>query len=185
MMITAMARSFLAIGLLALIGCAGESTSNTTSAKSSATPSLESSVPPVKKIIARDMIDSGDFLGGNLMLKDPLDEDEFYCLDIFSFGSHANIEEALSAHTCKPEGWRDATFKVDYPEPGQIYMPAYDKCAEVTQISRGAHLMIKDCSDSILQRFIYREDQSLEVLSRKGPAPFCVVAHPALSLIHI
>ena len=119
-----------------------------------------------------------DFVGGNLVLKALLDEPEAYCLDVFGFGMRANIDEPLSVHTCKPEGWRDATFTVDYPDAGQIYMPAYDLCAEVSQFERGAHLFLKACSESPLQRFIYREDQKIEVQGSPGPS-YCLTVHPA------
>lgn len=120
-----------------------------------------------------------DFEGGNLKLKAPLDEPDFYCFDIFGFGTGAETVEPISVHTCKVEGWRDATFTVDYPEPGQIYAPAYDMCAQVSRLERGAHLILQTCSDSELQRFIYRENQTLEMVLREGQAAFCVVVHPA------
>ncbi len=119
-----------------------------------------------------------DFVGGNFQLKASLDEPEGYCLDIFGYGTRANISEPLSVHTCKPEGWRDATFTVDYPDKGQIYAPAYERCAELTQIERGGHLFLRPCSDSPLQRFFYRDDQKIEVQSGPGPR-YCVVVHPA------
>jgi len=119
-----------------------------------------------------------DFVGGNFQLRASLDEPEGYCLDIFGYGTRANIGEPLSVHTCKPEGWRDATFVVDFPDRGQIYSPAYDRCAELSQIERGGHLFLRPCSESSLQRFIYRDDQKIEVQSGPGPK-YCVVAHPA------
>ena len=120
-----------------------------------------------------------DFQGGNFQLKAALDSPQNYCLDIFGFGTGAETREPLSVHTCKIEGWRDATFVVDYPEQGQIYAPAYDMCAEVTRFERGAHLMLQTCSESKLQRFIYRENQTIELLAGKGPFKFCLVVHPA------
>lgn len=124
-------------------------------------------------------IKTSEFVGGNFTLEAALDEPEMYCLDVFGFGSHAMTIEPLSVHTCKPEGWRDATFQVDYPNPGQIYMPAYDKCVEVARFERGAHLFLQTCSETPLQRFVYRDDQTLEMQLRAGPSAFCVVAHPA------
>jgi cytochrome c oxidase subunit 2 len=118
-----------------------------------------------------------DFVGGNFQLRAFLDEPEGYCMDIFGYGTRANIGEPLSVHTCKPEGWRDATFTVDYPDKGQIYAPAYDRCAELTQVERGGHLFLKPCSESPLQRFFYRDDQKIEVQSGPGPR-YCMVVHP-------
>ncbi len=119
-----------------------------------------------------------DYVGGNFLLKATLDEPEAYCLDVFGFGTHANIDEPLSVHTCKNAGWRDATFTVNYPETGQIYAPAYDRCAELSQIERGGHLFLRPCSESPLQRFFYRDDQKIEVQSGPGPR-WCIVVHPA------
>ena len=119
-----------------------------------------------------------DLVGGNFRLKAPLDEPQEYCLDVFGFGTHANIEEPLSAHTCKTPGWRDASFVVDHPDIGQIYAPAYYLCAELSQVERGGHLFLKPCSDSPLQRFFYREDQKIEVQTGPGPR-YCIVVHPA------
>ena len=105
-----------------------------------------------------------DFVGGNFQLRAFLDEPEGYCMDIFGYGSRANIGEPLSVHTCKLEGWRDMTFTVDYPDKGQIYAPAYDRCAELTQVERGGHLFLKPCSESPMQRFFYRDDQKLALI---------------------
>ena len=124
-------------------------------------------------------VQSQDFVGGNIRLTAPLDEPEYYCFDIFGFGTGAMTNEPISVHTCKPEGWRDATFTVDYPEQGQIYAPAYELCLQVSRLERGAHLLLDECSDSALQRFIYRDNQTLEMVAREGPNPFCVVVHPA------
>lgn len=120
-----------------------------------------------------------DYVGGNFQLKAPLDDPKSYCFDLFGFGMGVETKEPISVHTCKNEGWKDATFTVDYPEQGQIYSPDYDMCAEVTRFERGAHLMLQPCSDSELQRFIYRENQTLELVNTSSNQAYCVVVHPA------
>ena len=37
-----------------------------------------------------------------IQLRDPLDEPEYYCVDVPGFGRSLNLEGALTAHTCKP-----------------------------------------------------------------------------------
>ena len=59
------------------------------------------------------------------MLRDPLDEPEFYCVDVAGFGSNLNLNSPLQAHTCKP-GADDELFIFNHPTPGQFYMGAYD-----------------------------------------------------------
>lgn len=118
------------------------------------------------------------FEGGSIRLQDPLDEPEFYCFDVFNYGDHVHLGEPISVHTCKPDGWRDATFVVDKPQQGQIYMPAYDGCLEASQYEPGAHLFVKTCSASELQRFIYRENKTIEMAHREGPMPLCLMVHP-------
>lgn len=137
--------------------------------------------PAAPDVDIRTLVDikTSDFAGGNLRLEQALDEPEFYCLDIFGFGSNANVKEPLSVHTCKPGGWGDLTFQVDYPQAGQIYMPAYKQCVSVTRIERGAHVFLQDCNDSLHQRFTYRADKTIEIQARRGPNPFCLVVHPA------
>ncbi len=120
-----------------------------------------------------------DYVGGNFRLKAPLDESKSYCFDLFGFGPTVDLAEPVAAHTCKNEGWRDATFTVDYPEQGQIYSPDYGLCLEAANHVRVAHLFMKTCSDSELQRFIYRENQTLEVINSNSTAKNCVVVHPA------
>lgn len=36
------------------------------------------------------------------MLEDPLDEPEFYCVDVAGFGANLNLNGPLQAHICKP-----------------------------------------------------------------------------------
>ena len=53
------------------------------------------------------------------MLRDPLDEPEFYCVDVAGFGNNLNLNSPLQAHTCKP-GADDELFIFNHPTPGPI-----------------------------------------------------------------
>ena len=88
-----------------------------------------------------------------IQLVDPLDEPEFYCVDVPGFRASLNLEGALTAHTCKP-GADDELFTVGHPLAGNLYMPAYDRCVEAAGATDGAELYLKPCADDSLQRFI-------------------------------
>ena len=82
------------------------------------------------------------------MLQDPLDEPEFYCVDVAGFGNSLNLNAPLQAHTCKP-GADDELFIFNHPGPGQFSMDAYDVCLEAGE----GVLYVRACSDSQNQRF--------------------------------
>ncbi len=91
-----------------------------------------------------------------IMLQDPLDEPEFYCVDVAGFGSNLNLNAPLQAHTCKP-GADDELFIFNHPAPGQFYMNAYDVCLEAGE----GMLYVKTCSDSQSQRFVFGSDGNI------------------------
>ena len=67
-----------------------------------------------------------------IQLTDPLDEPEFYCVDVPGAGPGVRLESDLQAHTCKPIATAaDELFTIDHPNEGQFYMAAYDLCVEV------------------------------------------------------
>lgn len=89
---------------------------------------------------------------GLIQLIDPLDEPQFYCVDVPGFRNRVNLDAPLMAHTCKP-GAADELFTPGRPEPGQFYMRAYDRCAEAASAQAGASLSLAACGASKLQRF--------------------------------
>ena len=91
-----------------------------------------------------------------IQLEDPLDEPEFYCVDVVGFRNTLKLDRALQAHTCKP-GYDDEMFSFNRPSPGQLYMAAYDLCVEAGD----GRLYLKPCSQSPPQRFSHEEDGSL------------------------
>ena len=101
----------------------------------------------------------GDVLSETLvMLADPLDEPEFYCVDVAGFGASLNVDSPLQAHTCKP-GADDEMFAFNRPSEGQLYLVEHDRCIEAD----GTSLYVQPCSESPLQRFAYGGDGTLRV----------------------
>lgn len=92
------------------------------------------------------------------MLENPLDEPEFYCVDVVGFGASLNVSNPLQAHTCKP-GADDEMFAFNRPSEGQLYLVEHDRCLEAD----GASVYVKSCSESPLQRFTYGEDKTLRL----------------------
>ena len=94
---------------------------------------------------------------GLVMLADPLDEPEQYCLDVPGWGPRVNLDMPLMAHTCKP-GASDELFTRGHPGEGQLYMKAFDLCAEAVSERPGAQVQLGRCGSSDLQRFAFESD---------------------------
>ena len=91
-----------------------------------------------------------------IRLIDPLDEPEYYCVDVPRAGRGVRLESALQAHTCKPiETAADELFTINHPNDGQIYMEAYDLCVEADGMHKGSALPLKACSETRSQLFIF------------------------------
>jgi len=89
---------------------------------------------------------------GLIQLADPLDEPEFYCVDVPGFGASLDVDAPLSAHTCKP-GADDELFSFNTPNEGQFHMDAYDLCMQAESATAGASAILNECSDEPLQQF--------------------------------
>ena len=94
---------------------------------------------------------------GLVMLVDPLDEPERYCVDVPGWGPRINLDAPLMAHTCKP-GAADELFTPNHPRDGQLYMRAYDLCAEAASQLPGAPVQLRRCGSSALQQFAFESD---------------------------
>jgi hypothetical protein len=92
-----------------------------------------------------------------IRLVDPLDEPEFYCVDVVGFRDSLKLDRPLQAHTCKP-GAEDELFSFNELFPGQIYMRAYDLCVEAGD----KLLYLEPCAQSPLQRFSHATDGSIQ-----------------------
>ena len=108
-----------------------------------------------------------------VQLVDALDEPEYYCVDVPGFGRSLNLQSALMAHTCKP-GADDEMFAVNRPGPGNLYMPAYDLCAEADGTGSPVQLYLRQCTDSDMQRFDLDSDGGLVLLG----AGLCMAVSP-------
>ena len=114
---------------------------------------------------------------GLIQLIDPLDEPEFYCVDVPGFGRSLNLQGALTAHTCKP-GADDEMFHWDSPASGQISMPAYDVCVEASGEEAGSTLQLAGCSDAALQQFRYDEKGRILLKQSTAEGELCLTVGP-------
>ena len=85
-----------------------------------------------------------------IQLADPLDEPEFYCVDVPGFRDSLRTDRPLQAHTCKP-GADDELFSFNRPAAGQLYMEAYDLCVE----AEGDLAYTRNCTAAAAQRFTH------------------------------
>ena len=102
-----------------------------------------------------------------VMLADPLDEPEGYCLDIPGAGSGVQIDADLQAHTCKATDLADETFTWDH-ETGQLRMDEYDRCVEAGGSDVGSVLYLVRCSQGPLQRFEHGSDGAIHLAQGDG-----------------
>ena len=114
---------------------------------------------------------------GLIQLVDPLDEPEFYCVDVPGFGRSLNLQGALTAHTCKP-GADDEMFQWDSPVKGQISMPAYNLCMEANGDEAGTTLGLAECSDAPLQFFRYEENGRIRLEHSTADGELCLTVGP-------
>ena len=109
---------------------------------------------------------------GLIQLKDPLDEPEYYCMDVRGVGANLRIDDPLTAHTCKP-GAEDEVFTLNHPSSGQLYMGAYDRCLQASRADGGSPLLLVSCSDSVLQIFRYLPDETIR-LTKSLSTDLCI-----------
>ena len=107
-----------------------------------------------------------------IQLIDPLDEPEYYCIDVTGFGFDVLLNDPLQAHTCKRTQFEDELFSYGQPSGGQLYMEEYRRCMEAGAAESGASLYVSLCSESPLQEFAYKLDGSLRLVD--GGGSLCV-----------
>ncbi len=110
-----------------------------------------------------------------IRLVDPLVEPEFYCIDIPGFRQNVQLQALLVAHTLKRFGSADEMWTMDYPPKGHIYAAEYGLCIQAASATSGAALVLKEPSDSPLQRFRFNEDGTI-VLADHPELGFAVAA---------
>ncbi len=114
-----------------------------------------------------------EFMGGNFMLKDALDAPKRYCLDLEGYAFTTDTSAPVIVHSCKEGFFKDGTWMVDYPQPGQIYLPEYELCVAAGSLQEGANVILQSCSDAPLQQLVFRDDGKVEVKS-DSPEKFCL-----------
>jgi hypothetical protein len=91
-------------------------------------------------------------------LVDPLDEPEFYCLDLSGWGDHLKLEDPLQAHTCKLRGADDQMFIV---RQDRILVGTTGRCLEIAGSGTplpGAAILARECSDGPMQTLTLEEN---------------------------
>ena len=160
------------VGVLVLFACSTELASppsDTLSPEPTSTPQQPTATPtpaptptptPVADPTAATSASDSFPVESLVMLEDPLDEPEFYCVDVAGFGANLNVNSPLQAHTCKP-GADDEMFAFNRPSEGQIYLVEHDRCLEAD----GMSVYVRSCSESPLQRFAYGQDKTFRLES--------------------
>ncbi len=97
-----------------------------------------------------------------IQLIDPLDESDFYCVDVPGFGATLRLDAELIAHTCKPGPMEDEVFSFD-ADTGMFSMPAYDMCMQADTATAGSLLHLAECTGDALQRFQLQQDESIRL----------------------
>lgn len=116
-----------------------------------------------------------------IQLKDPLDEPEYYCVDVPGAGRGVRLDSDLQAHTCKPISEADdELFTINHPNEGQIYMEAYGLCVEVERAMVGASIRLQPCSNSPHQLFELEND--LVRLGSLGQDGLCLAVAPGFGI---
>lgn len=97
-------------------------------------------------------------------LVDPLDEPEFYCLDLSGWGDHLKLEDPLQAHTCKVNDGSDQMFSV---EENRITVGDTGRCLQVAVSSgkalAGSAIIARECNDSPMQALKLEDDGRISV----------------------
>ena len=116
-----------------------------------------------------------ELVEGYVQLIDPLDEPEYYCIDVPGFGNSLNLDGALTAHTCKLGNAEDELFIFNTPLVGNFYMDSYDLCMEAEVFQAGASLILDECSENESQVFVHTEDGKLQP---SGDETLCIAVAP-------
>ena len=114
-----------------------------------------------------------EYMGWNFMLTDALDAPKRYCLDLEGYAYITDTTAPVIVHSCKEGFFKDGTWMVDYPQPGQIYLPEYELCVAADTAQQDAEVVLQECSDAPLQHFAFRDDGKVEVTTDSADK-FCL-----------
>lgn len=109
---------------------------------------------------------------GHMRLIDPLDREDYYCLDIMGSGDYVRFDLPMTAHNCKPGLYADEAVRLQ--DDGRLYFPQYQVCATVAGLNgralAGAAVLARPCGErspfmeaDALQRFVQHADGRIEL----------------------
>ncbi|PKB84261.1 MAG: hypothetical protein BZY88_00610 [SAR202 cluster bacterium Io17-Chloro-G9] len=169
-----------AIGVL-LLACGGSDSTLALTPTPEAPGTLSTlGVPAAQATVAPVASASGTNITGEVFirLEDPLDEPEYYCVDVPGAGRGVQLQAALQAHTCKEvEVAEDELFTINHPSHGQLFMKAYDLCLAADSPLADSLLHLENCSDSPLQRFSFAPSGLIQVEGGEDAA-LCLAVAP-------
>lgn len=118
---------------------------------------------------AQDDAANGDFV----RLVAPLDEPEFYCLDLAGWGDHLQLDDPLQTHTCKIKGGGDQMF---FFQDNRLKVAGFDRCVQVAgsggETLTGSAVLARPCSDNKLQDLTMDDDGLIHI----GDSRYCLGA---------
>lgn len=109
--------------------------------------------------------DFDEWFGGNFMLTDLIDAPRGYCLDLEGYASTTDTSAPVIVHSCKQGQWKDGTWRANYPNIGQIYLPDYELCVAAGALEHDAEVFLEECSTSPLQYFAFRGNGTVESIT--------------------
>ena len=104
----------------------------------------------ISLVISTTTLAQESTIGENFIrLVDPLDEPEFYCIDLAGWGERIQLNDPLQTHTCKNRNADDQEF---YLDESRIKASQYEVCLQAVGSGNitlpGSSLIARPCSDS-------------------------------------
>ena len=130
-------------------------------------PSVTEDVVTSEVAESKQVNDEGVFL----RVIAPLDEARGYCLDIPGHMAGVRLERPLQVHTCKHGIWnQDGRFDVVALKNGVLRMPHYDLCLQAANNSKGAQLLLTQCTQEELQTWTLQDSGEIALAA----VPLCI-----------
>lgn len=131
-----------------------------------------STSPPVaQEVVNSEVVEQVDAEGVFLRVVAPLDEARGYCLDIPGHMAGVRLERPLQVHTCKHGIWnQDGRFDVVALRNGVLRMPHYDLCVQAANNSKGAKLLLTQCTQAELQTWTLQDSGEIALAA----SPLCI-----------
>lgn len=114
-----------------------------------------------------------DAKGDFVRLVAPLDEPEFYCIDLAGWGDHLQLDDPLQTHTCKIKGGGDQMF---YFVGNRLKVAGFDRCVQLAGSGEttlaGSAVLARPCSDNKLQELSMDDAGLIHI----GESQYCLGA---------